>query len=194
MNRSFTDMAATGFAFANLTGDGAPELVLGRRVTANFFSVLGVQPVLGRAFTAADDTSGARVVVISHALWQRRYGGDPGIVGRTIPMTGQNAASSAGDVKHEVVGVAPPSFVFLSRDIDYWVPMQFSPEEAAMRGNHFLNVVARLKPGVSVETADSDMGAIAKRLSEQYPETNRDFAGAVVVPIRDRCSATPGSR
>jgi hypothetical protein len=71
-NRSFTGMAATGFAFANVTGDGAPELVIGRRVTANFFSVLGVQPVLGRVFTAADDTSGARIVVISHALWQRR--------------------------------------------------------------------------------------------------------------------------
>src|SRR4029453_12305894 len=105
MTRSFTDMPATGFAFANLTGDGAPELVLGRRVTTNFFSVLGVQPVVGRAFTAADDTIGQRVVVISHALWQRRYGGDPGIVGRTISMTGQNAASSASDVKYEVVGV-----------------------------------------------------------------------------------------
>ena len=113
-------------------------------MTANFFSVLGVQPVLGRAFTEADDTSEARVVVISHALWQRRYGGDPGIVGRTISMS----VERVGDVKHEVIGVAPPSFVFLSRDIDYWVPMQFSPEEAATRGNHYLNVVARLKPDV----------------------------------------------
>src|SRR6187397_2749139 len=67
MNRSFTDMAATGFAFANLTGDGAPEVLLGRRVTANFFSLLGVQPALGRVFTASDDSSGARIVVISHS-------------------------------------------------------------------------------------------------------------------------------
>ena len=89
MNRSFTDMAATAFAFANLTGDAAPELVIGRRVTANFFSVLGVQPVLGRAFTEADDTSGARVVMISHALWRRRYGADPGIVGRKRPAIQQ---------------------------------------------------------------------------------------------------------
>ncbi len=181
MNRSFTDMAATAFAFANVTGDGTPEIVLGRRVTANFFSVLGVQPLVGRAFTEADDTSGARVVVISHALWQRRYGGDPGIVGRTISMS----VERVGDVKHEVIGVAPPSFVFLSREIDYWVPMHFSPEEAATRGNHFLEVVARLKPGVPVEAADSDMRAIAKRLSEQYPDTNRDL-GAVVVPIREQ--------
>jgi predicted permease len=185
-NRSFTDMAASGFAFANLTGDGAPELVLGRRVTTNFFSVLGVQPVAGRAFTAADDTIGQRVVVISHALWQRRYGRDPGIVGRTISMTGQNAASSASDVKYEVVGVAPPSFVYLSRETDYWVPVQFSPAETADRGNHSMSVVARLKPGVSLEAADSDMDAIARRLSEQYPQTNRDFGAAAVVPIREQ--------
>ena len=142
MNRSFTDMAATAFAFANVTGDGTPEIVLGRRVTANFFSVLGVQPVVGRAFTESDDSSGARVVVISHALWQRRYGGDPGIVGRTISMTGQNAASSAGDVKHEVVGVAPPSFVLLARDVDDRVPLELSPPEGGGRGNQLRNVGA----------------------------------------------------
>ena len=186
MNRSFTDMAATGFAFANITGDGAPELVLGRRVTANFFSVLGVQPVLGRPFTAADEATGQRVVVISYALWQRRYNGDRGIIGRTISMSGQNAAASASDVKYEVVGVAPAPFVFLSRDIDYWIPMQFSPQEAANRGNHFMDVVARLKPGVSIEAADSDIEAIASRLSEQYPDTNRDFSAASVVPIREQ--------
>ena len=186
MNRSFTDMAATGFAFANITGDGAPELVLGRRVTANFFSVLGVQPVLGRPFTAADEATGQRVVVISYALWQRRYNGDRGIIGRAISMSGQNAAASASDVKYEVVGVAPAPFVFLSRDIDYWIPMQFSPEEAANRGNHFMDVVARLKPGVSIEAADSDIEAIASRLSEQYPDTNRDFGAASVVPIREQ--------
>jgi putative ABC transport system permease protein len=185
-NRSFTDMAATGFAFANLTGDGGPELVLGRRVTTNFFSVLGVQPIVGRAFTAADDVVGQRVVVISHALWRRRYGADAGIVGRTISMTGQNAASSASDVKYEVIGVAPASFVYLSRDIDYWIPMQFSPSEAANRGNHFLDVVARLKPGVSLAAADSDIDAIAKRLSEQYPDSNRDFGAASIVPIREQ--------
>jgi predicted permease len=180
MNRSFTDMAATAFAFSNLTGDGAPEVVLGRRVTANFFSVLGVRPLLGRAFTAADDAGQARIVVISHALWQRRYGGDPGLVGRTITMS----VERVGDVAHEVIGVAPPSFVFLSRDIDYWVPMQFSPQEASTRGNHYLNVVARLKAAVSVEAASSDMQAIARRLNEQYPDTNPSL-GAVVVPIRD---------
>jgi putative ABC transport system permease protein len=187
MNASFTDMAATAFAFANLTGESGPELVVGQRVTANFFSVLGVEPVVGRVFSAADDNAGQRVAVISHALWQRRYGGDPGIVGRTISMSGQGSGGAAmGDVKHEVIGVAPPSFVFLSRDFDFWVPMQFSPQEAAGRGNHFLNVVARLKSGVTIDSANADVGAIARRLSEQYPDTNRDFSAAVVVPMREQ--------
>jgi predicted permease len=180
MNRSFTDIAAAGFTVASLTADGAPEGVLGRRVTSNFFPLLGVQPQLGRTFTAEDDATGARVVVISHGLWQRRYGGDLGIVGRTIVMS----LDRVGDVTYEVIGVAPPSFVFLSREVDYWVPMQFSPEEAATRGNHYLLVVARLKPDVSVDAARADMNTIAGRLGEQYPESNRGI-GIVVVPIRD---------
>jgi predicted permease len=153
-------------------------------VTANFFAVLGVQPALGRAFTAADDASGAPIVVISHALWQRRYGGDPNIIGRTISMSGQNSTAPPSQVNREVVGVAPPSFVFLGREIDYWVPMQFSPEEAATRRNHYLTVVARLRPGVTVEAARADMQAIARRLGERYPDSNRGI-GAVVVPIRE---------
>jgi putative ABC transport system permease protein len=175
MNRSFADMAATRSAAETLTGDGPPELVAGRGVTPNFFSVLGVQPVAGRALTPTDETSGSPVVVISHALWQRRYGGDPAIVGRTITMS---------NVSREVVGVAPPGFVFMDREIDFWIPIRFSLEEAATRRAHYLNVVARLKPGVSVEAADADMKAVAGRLAEQYPDTNPGL-GAVVVPIRD---------
>jgi putative ABC transport system permease protein len=175
-NRSFTDMAATRFAFATLTMDGAPELVLGRGVTPNFFDVLGVRPVLGRSFTSADDRAGVAVTIISHALWQRRYSRDPAIAGRTILMN---------DVKYEVVGVAPQSFVFMNREIDYWVPIQLPPNQVDTRGNHFLNVVARLKPGVSVQAADTEMRDIAKRLESQYPDSNRDV-GAVVVPIREQ--------
>jgi predicted permease len=175
-NRSFTDMAATRFAFATLTMDGAPELVMGRGVTPNFFDVLGVRPVLGRSFTPADDRAGVNVVMISHALWQRRYRGDPAIVGRTIWMS---------DVKYEVVGVAPRSFVFIDREIDYWKPIQLPPNQVDTRRNHFLTVVARLKPGVSVQAADAEMRDIAKRLQAQYPQTNRDV-GAVVVAIREQ--------
>jgi predicted permease len=174
-NRSFRDMAATSSAQATLT-DGAPEQVLGRAVTPNFFDVLGVRPQLGRSFTSSDDRPGVNHVVISHALWQRRYRGDPGIVGRTIVMS---------DVKYEVIGVAPRGFVFLNRDIDYWTPIRLTPEQASMRGNHFLNVVARLNPGVSITTAGAEMHEIAKRLAVQYPDNNRDI-GAVVVPIREQ--------
>ena len=116
------------------------------------------------------------VVVISHALWQRRYGGSPDIVGRTILMN---------DAKYEVVGVAPRSFVFLNRESDYWVPIQLPPNQVETRGNHFLNVVARLKPGVTVHAADADMRDIAKRLEAQYPDTNRNV-GALVVPMREQ--------
>jgi predicted permease len=175
-NRSFTDMAAARGVIATVTMDGPPEQVLGRGVTPNFFDVLGVRPVPGRSFTPADDRIGVNVVVISHALWQRRYVGDPDIVGRTILMN---------DVKFEVVGVAPRSFVFFTREIDYWVPIQLPPNQVEARGNHFLWVVARLQPGVSVQAANAEMRDIAKRLEAQYPNTNRDI-GAVVVPIREQ--------
>ena len=174
-NRSFTDMAATRGANASLTMDGPPEQVLGRAVSANFFDVLGVRPQIGRVFAAREDTNGAQVVVLSHALWQRRYGGDPGILGRTLLMS---------DVRYEVIGVAPKSFVFRDRDIDYWIPMRLSPQQINTRGAHFLNVVARLKPNISIAAADADIKGIAKRMAEQYPETNRQI-GATVVPVRE---------
>ena len=175
-NRSFADMAATRFAGASLTMDGPPELVLGRGVTPNFFDLLGVRPIAGRSFTPDDDRAGVNVVVISHALWQRRYGGDRGIIGRTMLMN---------DVRFEVIGVAPKSFVFINREVDYWVPIQLPPAQVDTRRSHFLNVVARLKPGVSVQAADGEMRAMATRMQAQYPETNRDV-GAVVVPMREQ--------
>src|SRR6185295_3095638 len=115
-----------------------PEQVLGRGVTPNFFDVLGVRPLLGRSFTLADDRPGVNVAIISDALWQRRYNRDANIVGRTIVMS---------DVRYEVIGVAPRAFVFLNREIDFWIPIRLTPQQASARGNHFLNVVARLNPG-----------------------------------------------
>jgi predicted permease len=174
-NRSFVDMAATrGGTNATLTVDGPPEQVVGRSVTVNFFSVLGVTPALGRAFNAGDDQND-RIVIISDGLWRRRYGADPGIVGRTIVMN---------DARREVVGVAPKSFVFRNRDIDYWIPMRLPPQLANTRNSHFLEVVARLEPGVPVETADGEMKAIAAQLTSEYPDSNRDV-GAVVLSVRE---------
>lgn len=175
MNRSFTDLAATAGTSASLTGDGPPEQILGRSVTFNFFTVLGAQPQLGRSFTEEEDRTGAPVVVVSFALWQRRYGGDPSVIGRRVLLN---------DSPAEIVGVMPKPFVFRNRDIDYWVPIHFTPAQVTQRGNHFLNVVARLKPGVSAAAAAADMSVVAAALEKQYPDTNRRI-GAVVVPLKE---------
>jgi putative ABC transport system permease protein len=175
MNRTFEDIAATRGATSSLTGDGQPEQVLGRAVTPNFFAVLGVAPQRGRTFTEQENETGAAVVVISHGLWQRRYGGDPSIVGRTLLMN---------DNRYEVIGVMPRTFVFRNREIDYWVPVHFAPAVAADRGSHFLNVVGRLKSGVTLTAAREDMRSVARRLSEQYPDSNGNI-GVVVEAIKD---------
>ena len=125
------------------------------------------------------------VVVISHALWQRRYGGDPGIVGRTILMS---------DVKHEVIGVAPQSFVFINREIDYWVPIQLPPNQVDTRRAHFLNVVARLKPGVSVQAADAEMRDLAEASAGAAPGDEPRRRCGRRARCASRCSATPGSK
>jgi predicted permease len=174
MNRVFTDMAATRGQVVNLTGDGPPEQIIGRGVTPSFFAVLGVQPALGRAFTEDEDRAQAQVVILSYGLWQRRFGGDPAIVGRGILMNG---------APRTVIGVMPRGFVFRNRDLDFWAPIAMTPEVAARRGSHFLNVVARLAPGVTVAQAQADMQRVAAQLATQYPTTNA-HVGAAVVPIR----------
>lgn len=174
-NRSFADLAATQGVNAILTGEAAPEQVLGRAVTANFFPVLGVQPLLGRSFTEEEDRTGAPVTVVSFALWQRRYGGDPSVIGRKILMN---------DNPFQIIGVMPRPFVFRSRDIDYWVPIHFTPAQLVQRNSHYLNVVARLKPGVGLSAAAADMTAIAASLKQQFPDTN-GITGAVVIPLKE---------
>jgi len=173
-NRVFTDMAATRGSSTSLTADGPPEQALGRAVTANFFSVLGVRPLLGRTFTEEEDRTGAPVAVISYGLWQRRYAGEP-VVDKPILMNG---------LRCSIVGVMPREFVFRDRKVDYWVPIHFTPAEAARRGSHYLNVVARLKPGVTLAEARRDMNAIAARLRQEYPNTN-SRVGANVVPAKE---------
>jgi predicted permease len=175
LNHSFADMAATRGQSANLTTDGPPEQVLGRGVTANFFSVLGVMPMLGRPFTEDEDKTGAPVVVISYGLWQRRYGGDLNVLGKAIPMSGTTRT---------IIGVMPRRFVYRNRDFDFWMPAHFTPEDMTQRRSHYLNVVARLAPGASVESARADMKAVAAQLAKDHAETNSRL-GAVVVPMRE---------
>jgi predicted permease len=174
-NQVFTDMAAMRYSNAAFNGDQAPEQALGRGVTRNFFDVLGVQPVVGRPFTAEEDAAKGKVVVLSYALWQRRFGGNPSVVGRSILMDGEATT---------VVGIMPSSFFFPDHQTDYWIPASFTPEDLARRTRHYLEVVARLKHGVTRERAQRDMEVIAKRLQQQYPDTNANI-GAVVVPIRE---------
>src|SRR5215218_5161458 len=166
-NQVFEGMAAIADTSFNLTGSGDPERIEGRRVSANLFPLLGVEPQIGRVFTAAEDQPGAqRVVLLSYALWQRRFGGGPGIVGQSLTLDGES---------YVVVGVMPARFQFPSSDDQAWVPIAFTQQEAANRGRHYLQVLARLKPSVTLQQAQSEMSTIAARLQQQYPQQNTEL-------------------
>jgi putative ABC transport system permease protein len=174
LNTVFTDLATSQPADAALSGDSEPEEVPARKVTWNLWSVLGVQPILGRVFTEDEDNKGVRAVVISHGLWQRRFGSSPGIIGRKI---------SLNDEPYEVIGVMPQGFNFMpSRDIDIWMPASFPPW---MRRNftwHDAQIVARLKPGITLEHARKSMAALSLQV------TAKDFRGphsVIMNPLRE---------
>jgi putative ABC transport system permease protein len=175
-NQTFEGLAAIADTTLNLTGNGDPERLEGRRVSANLFPLLGVEPQLGRTFTPDEDKPGnQRVVVLSHSLWQRRFAGGNNVVGQAITLNGESAV---------VVGVMPARFQFPTPNDQFWVPIAFTPEAAAARGSHYLQVVGRLKPGVAIESAQADMTSIATRLQQQYPQSNTEL-GAVVVPLHE---------
>src|SRR5438552_2028357 len=150
-NTVFTGMAAMAQKNFNLTGVGEPERLDGRRVSANLFDVLGVQPRLGRGFLPQEDTPGTHVAILSHGLWQRRFGSDPRIIGQAVNLNGES---------YSVIGVMPPGVNVPSRDNSkdqLWVPIAFSSEEAQSRGNHYLEVIARMKPGITLKQAQAEM-------------------------------------
>jgi len=182
-NQSFADMAAASTESFNLTGDGEPERIAANSVNANFFALFGVQPLLGRGFVPEEDRPGGnKVAVLSYSLWQSRYGGDRNIINREILLNGE---------KHTVVGVMPAGFHFLENDVRLWVPMALDQEELANRGGHYLQVVARLKPGVVLSQAQADMSAIMRRIAKDHPEETFDGKlGAVVMPLRDQLVGT----
>jgi putative ABC transport system permease protein len=160
-NEVFEDMAALEDHNYNLTGDGEPEKVYGHGVTGDFFSLLGVEAVLGRTLGPEDDhPESAKVAVISYPLWQSRYGGDPKITGREILLN---------DEKHTIVGVMPRGFQFLDPEARVWVPSAFTPETLADRDDHYLKVVARLKPGVTLAEANADIKTIQAQIEHDNP-------------------------
>jgi putative ABC transport system permease protein len=181
-NSTLDGMAAVATGNFNLAGEPEPERVVGAKVTAGFFPVLGVAPVLGRGLLAEDNEPGHDgVVVLSHGVWTRRFGSDPGLIGRTVDVEGKPMT---------VVGVLPAGFRF--GEAEMWMPLVFRPEQLTddERGSEFLDVVARLKPGVLVSTAQQDLDLIGRRIAEKGSPKLRRYIedsgwGITVLPLHE---------
>jgi putative ABC transport system permease protein len=175
-NKVFEGMAGVRDGRFNLTGVGEPEELRGASVSANFFALVGVGPARGRGFTSEEEQEGRdAVVVLSHGLWQRRFGGDPALIGQTISLSGR---------AHSVVGVMPPGFEFPAK-VELWKPLAPNAQLRASRNSFWLPVVGRLKPGVTRAQAQAEMDVIANRLEQQYPQSNQGY-GVNVVPIHEQ--------
>jgi predicted permease len=176
-NRVFEDMAAFRHDSLNLTGHGTPEYLHTDTVTANFFSVLGVNPVRGRTFSTDDGHPGAPLTaVLSYGLWVRRFGTDPQIIGQDLLLSG---------AKYTVIGVMPSGFRFLDPQIDAWIPSQWTSQFIeSEKTSHFLTMVGRLKAGIGVAQAQAEMVALGKQLAAADPWD----ADAVLVPLHEQIS------
>jgi putative ABC transport system permease protein len=176
-NNSFEGLAAYADGGASLTGDAAPERISGITASANLFSVLGVNAQLGRTFTPEDERPGASAVVISHGLWQRKFGSDSRAVGRQITLGGK---------PETVVGVLPAGFrfPFINTQPEYFVTFDPQGSMEKQRGANYVEVIGRLKEGVPVGRAEAEMSAIAGRLEQQYPEEN-DGESVSLVPAHE---------
>ena len=172
---AFDSLAAYLNGFVNLTGFGAPERLAAVQVTPNLFPTLGVEPIVGRGFVTPEGSPGrTAVVILSYGLWQRRFGGDPGIVGQTIRLDGE---------PHLVAGVMPRGFQFPREGVQVWTPVDIRAGWGVRsRKTFFLNVIGRLKPNVTLEQANTELKAVANALAQAYPE-NRE-ASAFAVPLQ----------
>ncbi len=159
-----------------MSDGSAPERIHSALVSADFFPVLGVRPALGRALISQDGQSGGNpVVVIGYDLWQRRFGADPGLIGKTITLDQE---------RYTVVGVMPTDFQF-PKECEMWTPLAFGDENTSFgEGNSESEVIARLRPGVTLQQAQADMNAVARKLEGDHPGTNngRDIK---LVPLRE---------
>ncbi len=175
-NQAFEIAAYTGGG-GIMSGRGEPERVFAPSASANFFSLLGVEPFLGRTFQPGEDKQGApRVTVLTYGLWQRRFGGDPNIVGQALTINGES---------YTVVGVLPASFQFALRNADLWQPYQPTQAQLTRRFMHGTNLIGRLKPDVSPAQAQSELSVISKRIEQEH---NQSHAGTSVklVPLQEQ--------
>lgn len=168
-------MAAYTGAQATLTGRGEPLMLHGVTTVGNLLQLLGVRPALGRAPTPEDESAGRRVVVLADATWRRIFNADPAVVGSVVTLSGSPAT---------VIGVMPPDFHFPDADAEYWMPANFTPEVKQNRDQYFLDVVARLAPGATVDRARADLETVAARLRTDWALYNTDLR-IDVTPLRD---------
>jgi putative ABC transport system permease protein len=177
-NQVFEHLAALVDIHVNLTNAGEPVELEAQLVTASLFPLLGVQPVYGRAFLDSEDVPDSeRVAIISHRLWQGRFGADPQLLGKTITLSGRS---------YTVVGIMPQGFYFLNNETDLWVPICFNTgrDYRAVAGR-YLRAVARLKPGVTLSQAQAEMSLIASRLEQSYREFNAGW-GVNVISLQEQ--------
>jgi putative ABC transport system permease protein len=184
-NAAFDHLTALAYRSLNLTGRGEPERLQAAAPSVDFFEMLGVRPVVGRTFSRGEeDPSAAPTAILSHALWMRRFGSDPGIVGRTIAL---------GGTPTTVIGVLPPGFAFefpTRREIDVWVPRVVTPQARQARRGRGLYVVGRMKDGVSLVRAQDEMSAIASALAREHTVEDGGW-GVRLVPLHEQI-AGPG--
>src|SRR5262245_43580757 len=185
-SHAFSDMAIWRGVAGNLPGAESPERLSGALVSANLFPLLGVPARLGRTFTADDEAKRAQIVILSHRLWQRRFGGSSETIGKLLEIDGR---------AFEIVGVMPDGFFFPTKDVQYWQPSRLyglgmlkpilAERSWSRRDNELWHVVGRFRPGVTVADAQTEMTAIGKRLADAYPSPSPDFIGfdVEVVPM-----------
>lgn len=175
--KSYSYLTAYSGTQVNLTGAGEPEQLNAVKATAHYFDVYGLSPVLGRTFSPEEDVPGKNhVVVLSNPFWQRVFGGDKNVVGRSVHLNGE---------PFTVIGVASLT-TGKARKVDLWMPMAFSPEERSnkYRGAHYLNVAGRLRPRVSVAHAQAELKLLAAQLAQQYPDSNKGW-GVLLLPMQE---------
>lgn len=181
-NTFFSGMGAIGYRSWNLTGSGEPARIEGEAFSAGVLAVLQTYPMLGRPFAAEEDRPGeaSHVALLGYGLWASRFGSDRGVIGRTILLDGEG---------YKVIGVMPAGFHFPDPDDELYVPLALSDAALANRGSHYLRVIARLKPGVSAAQAQSEMNVIARRLTQEHPDSNTGV-GVNVVPLQEQVAGS----